>query len=63
MIKEQSSMEKINIKFVCLNEAICPIIPQRLADQKQKYRDMLENSLKLCGYCKHQILREFEELK
>ena len=91
MIKEQSSMEKINIKFVCLNEAICPIIPQRLADQKQelskkftellmekqdnilelnkqladqkqKYRDMLENSLKLCGYCKHQILKEFEEL-
>ena len=34
--KEQSSLEKSNIRFVCLNEAICPIIPQRLADQKQE---------------------------
>ena len=36
MTKKQSSLEKSNIRFVCLNEAICPIIPQRLADQKQE---------------------------
>jgi len=35
---------------------------QALANQKQKYKDMLKNSLKLCGYCKHQILKEFEEV-
>ena len=67
--KEQSSLEKSLGKLVLIEHLtkeqqteLYNFVIKQLADQKQKYRDMLENSLKLCGYCKHQILREFEEL-
>ena len=71
-VKEQNSLEKSNIRFVCLNEAICPIIPQRLADQKAKIRELIKKSFPcingICGGCNNrngdtEFLKEFEELK
>ena len=70
MKQEQSNLEKgVKAKEefdkqlrIIIQDTYKEELLKALADQKQKYRDMLENSLKLCGYCKHQILREFEEL-
>jgi len=61
MKQEQSSLER-GYDAIAFKKKLGKYTKKALADQKQKYRDMLENSLKLCGYCKHQILREFEEL-
>ena len=72
----QNSLEKSNIRFVCLNEAICPIIPQRLADQKNKIREWKNKIERLMNLYNENIIfrdklreewlvlkKEFEELK
>ena len=65
----KSSLEKGNIRFVCLNEAICPIIPQRLADQKAKIRELIKNTRDnvtqrdSAQFVLIRLLREFDEAK
>ena len=49
-MKQETNLEKSNIRFVCLNEAICPIIPQRLADQKAKMIKYIDERIKYCTH-------------
>ena len=56
-------MKKSNMRFVCLNEAICPIIPQRLADQKAKIENIAEFETNKMIIYRKDFDKEFEELK
>jgi len=56
-------MKKSNIRFVCLNEAICPVIPQRLADQKAKMIEMFIEEFNDDIYTSTRLERKWDNLK